>query len=59
MGIGVTEGLLLLAIGLVCFGGKKLPELGKTFGASIKGFKEGLNTKPAEDDKNNSDKKDA
>ena len=57
MGIGVTEGLLLLAIGLVCFGGRKLPELGKTFGASIKGFKEGLNK--AEEDKKNAEKKDA
>lgn len=43
MGIGFTEGLLIAAIALLFFGGKKIPELGRTLGASIKGFKEGMN----------------
>lgn len=42
MGIGLTEGLLIAAIALLFFGGKKIPQLGKTLGASIKGFKEGM-----------------
>ena len=47
MGIGLTEGLLIAAIALLLFGGKKIPQLGKTLGASIKGFKEGMNHDPA------------
>lgn len=43
MGIGFTEGLLIAAIALLFFGGKKIPQLGRTLGASIKGFKEGMN----------------
>lgn len=43
MGIGLTEGLLIAAIALLFFGGKKIPQLGRTLGASIKGFKEGMN----------------
>ncbi len=42
MGIGLTEGLLIAAIALLLFGGKKIPQLGRTLGASIKGFKEGM-----------------
>jgi sec-independent protein translocase protein TatA len=46
MGIGLTEGLLIAAIALLLFGGKKIPQLGKTLGASIKGFKEGMKHDP-------------
>jgi len=42
MGIGLTEGLLIAAIALLLVGGKKIPQLGRTLGASIKGFKEGM-----------------
>jgi sec-independent protein translocase protein TatA len=42
MGIGLTEGLLIAAIAILLFGGKKIPQLGRTLGASIKGFKEGM-----------------
>ncbi len=34
--------LVLLAVALFVFGGKKLPELGKGLGEGIKHFKEGL-----------------
>jgi sec-independent protein translocase protein TatA len=35
--------LLILAIALVVFGPKRLPELGKGLGQAIRGFKAGLN----------------
>lgn len=50
MGIGLTEGLLIAAIALLFFGGKKIPQLGRTLGASIKGFKEGM-SEGTEDEK--------
>lgn len=51
MGIGLTEGILIAAIVILFFGGKKIPQLGRTLGESIKGFKEGMKTK-TEDEKN-------
>lgn len=50
MGIGFTEGLLIAAIALLLFGGKKIPELGKTLGESIKGFKQGMKEDPKKDE---------
>lgn len=35
--------LLILGIALLVFGPKRLPELGRGLGASIKGFKDALN----------------
>ena len=35
--------ILILAIALVVFGPKRLPELGRGLGQSIRGFKEALN----------------
>lgn len=35
--------ILILGIALVVFGPKRLPELGKGLGQSIRGFKEALN----------------
>ena len=35
--------VLILAIALVVFGPKRLPELGRGLGQSIRGFKEALN----------------
>lgn len=51
MGIGLTEGILIAAIVLLFFGSKKIPQLGRTLGESIKGFKEGMKPK-TEDEKN-------
>ncbi len=59
MGIGLTEGLLIAAIAVLFFGGKKIPQLGRTLGESIKGFKEGMKhdpNAPKIDDENNDDK---
>ena len=39
-----THLLLILAVMLLMFGPKKLPELGKGLGEAIRGFKEGINT---------------
>lgn len=39
--IGPTELVLMLAIALVIFGPKKLPEIGKAIGQSIREFKSG------------------
>jgi sec-independent protein translocase protein TatA len=38
-----THLLLILLIVLIIFGPKKLPEIGKSLGQSIRGFKEGMN----------------
>lgn len=43
MSFGVTEILIILAIVLIFFGPKRLPQLGKSIGEAIKGFKSGLN----------------
>jgi sec-independent protein translocase protein TatA len=37
-GIGLPELVVIAAIGLLVFGPKRLPELGKTLGRTIKGF---------------------
>ena len=42
MRIGTTELILILVVVLVIFGPMNLPKLGKMFGQSMKGFKEGL-----------------
>jgi sec-independent protein translocase protein TatA len=42
MGIGVWELLIILAIVLLIFGGKRLASLGKDLGGAIKGFKQSM-----------------
>jgi sec-independent protein translocase protein TatA len=41
-GMGWQELFLVLLIGLLFFGPHKLPELGKSLGKAITGFKKGL-----------------
>jgi sec-independent protein translocase protein TatA len=43
MNLGWTELLLIFGIGLLMFGPSRLPNLGKSLGESIRGFKKGLN----------------
>jgi sec-independent protein translocase protein TatA len=50
--LGVTEILIILAIVLLLFGGKKIPELMKGLGSGIKEFKNA-----AKDEKQPADKK--
>lgn len=40
--IGLTELLVLLLIVVLCFGGKKIPELMRGVGRGVKAFREGL-----------------
>ena len=42
MGIGIKELLVILVIGLIIFGYKKLPEIGSSLGKAIKNFKKGI-----------------
>lgn len=49
--IGTTELLLIAAIALLLFGGKKLPELMRSMGQGVKFFKEGINESLSEDKK--------
>lgn len=42
-GIGTPELLIILAIILLLFGGKKLPELFKSAGTSVRELRKGLN----------------
>ncbi|MCP4219066.1 MAG: twin-arginine translocase TatA/TatE family subunit [bacterium] len=51
-GIGIPEALLIIALGALIFGGKKLPQLGKGLGEGIMNFKNSLK-KGNEDDENN------
>ena len=41
--IGITEILVILAVFVVLFGYKKLPDLGKNLGRGLKNFKRSLN----------------
>ena len=41
--IGMPELLVIFVIILVLFGGKKLPEVGKSLGEAIKNFKKAMN----------------
>lgn len=57
MRIGWTEVLLILALILLLFGAKRLPELAKALGKSLKEFKKGIN-EPSDDTKSDETKKD-
>ena len=50
-GLGWQELVIILVIALIIFGPKKLPELGKSLGQAIRGFKEG-SSKATEEAKN-------
>lgn len=43
LGIGAPELLIILAIVLLLFGGRKLPELFKSAGSSVRELRKGLN----------------
>ncbi|MGL5979206.1 MAG: twin-arginine translocase TatA/TatE family subunit [Erysipelotrichaceae bacterium] len=50
--LGTQELLVILLIVIVVFGPTQLPKLSKMFGQTMKGFKEGLDTKESEDHSN-------
>jgi sec-independent protein translocase protein TatA len=47
-GLGWQELIIILVIALIIFGPRKLPEIGKSLGQAINGFKE--STKKAQDE---------
>jgi sec-independent protein translocase protein TatA len=51
---GVTEILVILAVVLLLFGGKKIPELMKGLGSGIKEFKNAAKEEPSTDKKEES-----
>ena len=56
---GTWEWVIILAVVVLLFGGKKLPQLGGAIGESIKNFKKGVkDTKPEIESKSDSDKDD-
>lgn len=55
-GLGMGEGLMILAVVVLLFGGKKLPQLGSAMGKAITNFKTGLKESNKVEDK--SDEKD-
>lgn len=42
-GIGLPEMVLIMAVALLVFGPKKLPEIGRSMGKAIRGFQEASN----------------
>ena len=42
-GIGTQEIILIVLVGLLFFGGKKIPELMKGLGKGVRSFKDGMN----------------
>jgi len=49
-GIGAPELIIILVIILVLFGPKRLPQLGKSLGKTMRAIREGAEGKLAEDD---------
>jgi len=43
-GLGHTEIITILVIGLIIFGAKKLPEIGSGMGSAIKNFKHSISS---------------
>lgn len=50
MRIGTNELIIVLVVVLIIFGPKNLPKLGKMFGKTMKGFKEGINDDEDDDE---------
>ncbi len=49
--IGLPEIIIVLVIALVIFGPKRLPELGKSLGSGMRGFKDSVSGKGEDDHK--------
>lgn len=56
-GLGVNELLIILVIVLLLFGGKKLPELAKSMGQSVKELRKGFSDEASDDNGKSKSKK--
>jgi len=54
-GVGAPELIIILVIVLVLFGPKRLPQLGKSLGKTMKAIREGAEGKMADDDSSDAD----
>lgn len=43
-GLGTTELIIIAFVVVLLFGGKRLPQLGRSMGSAITNFKKGLNS---------------
>ncbi len=57
--IGIPELLIILAVAVLLFGGKKIPEVAKGLGEGIKNFTNALKEEKKDKDKKDEDGKDA
>jgi sec-independent protein translocase protein TatA len=53
-GLGTTELVVIAFVIVLLFGGKKLPQLGRSMGSAITNFKKGL-TDPTKDENDKED----
>lgn len=58
-GLGTTELLVVAGVVVLLFGGKKLPQLGRSMGSAITNFKKGLNEPTDPEKKDEDDTKEA
>ena len=56
MNFGMTEILIIALIIIFLFGAKKLPELARSLGSSVKSFKKGIEESRDSDDQKNPEK---
>jgi sec-independent protein translocase protein TatA len=52
--LGITELIIILAILLLLFGARRLPDLAKGLGQSVRAFKQGISDNQLEDKRENS-----
>jgi sec-independent protein translocase protein TatA len=57
--IDIPELLIILAVAVLLFGGKKIPEVAKGLGEGIKNFKNALKEEKKEKENKGEEKKDA
>ncbi len=55
-GIGASELLLILVLVLVVFGGRKMPELGRSLGQGLSNFRKAIKNEPEAGETSNPEK---